>query len=41
MGSERLVVDDDNAASRHATQVKLIFAIILVVVLGATVWLTR
>jgi len=41
MGSERYVVGDDNAASRHATQVKVIFAIILVVVLAATVWLTR
>jgi pSer/pThr/pTyr-binding forkhead associated (FHA) protein len=41
IGSERLVVNDENEASRHSNQMKLIFAVMLVIVLLATVWLTR
>jgi len=41
IGSERLVVNDDNEASRHSNQMKLIFAILLIAILVATVWLTR
>jgi predicted component of type VI protein secretion system len=37
IGSERLVVHDENEASRHSNQMKLIFAIMLIVILVA-VW---
>ena len=41
IGSERLIVHDENEASRHSNQMKLIFAVMLVLVLIATLWLTR
>jgi len=41
IGSERLVVNDQNEASRSSNQMKVIFAIMLVGILVATVWLTR
>jgi pSer/pThr/pTyr-binding forkhead associated (FHA) protein len=41
IGSERLVVHDENEASRHSNQMKLIFAIMLMGILVATVWLTH
>ncbi len=41
IGSERLEVNDENEASRHSNQMKLIFAIMLMLVLIATVWATR
>jgi pSer/pThr/pTyr-binding forkhead associated (FHA) protein len=40
IGSERLEVHDENEASRHSNQMKLIFAVMLVLVLVVTVWLT-
>jgi predicted component of type VI protein secretion system len=41
IGSERLVVHDENEASKHSNQMKLIFAVMLLLVLIATVLLTR
>ena len=38
---ERLVVHDENEASRHSNQMKLIFAVMLLGILVATLWLTR
>jgi predicted component of type VI protein secretion system len=38
IGSERLIVNDENEASRHSNQMKLIFAVMLIGILGATVW---
>jgi predicted component of type VI protein secretion system len=41
IGSERLVVHDENEASRHSNQMKAIFAVMLIGILAITVWLTR